>query len=226
MAEFLNSIIPNVMDKLPKLYSSIEQTLIMVGWSGLISFVIGLFFGILITVCRPGNIMENKIVYHVIDKVVNFFRSVPFIILMVGLFSLSRLIMGTAIGVKGAIIPLIFGCVPFFTRQIEAALAEVNPGLVEAAQSMGSSNLEIIFRVYLKESIAGIARATTITVINLIGLSAMAGAVGAGGLGDFAISYGHQRHQTDIIYVTIIILVIIVNIVQLIGSYIEKKNIH
>jgi D-methionine transport system permease protein len=226
MAEFLSQIMPNVMEKLPKLYSSIQQTLLMVGWSGSISFVIGLFFGILITISKPGNIMENKIIYHILDKVVNFFRSIPFIILMVGLFSLSRLIMGTAIGVKGAIIPLIFGCVPFFTRQTEAVFAEVSPGLIEAAQSMGSSNLEIIFRVYLKESIAGLARATTITIINLIGLSAMAGAVGAGGLGDFAISYGHQRHQNDIIYVTIIILVIMVNIIQLIGNYIEKKNIH
>ena len=160
------------------------------------------------------------------DKVVNLFRSVPFIILLACLVPLSRLIMGTAIGVKGAIVPLVFGCAPFFTRQIESALADVDPGLIEAAQSMGLDNKDIIFRVYLKESIAGIARGTTITIISLIGLTAMAGAIGAGGLGNFAIMYGHQRNMPDITYTTVVVLVIIVTVVQLIGNYIAKKNTH
>ena len=134
--------------------------------------------------------------------------------------------MGTAIGVKGAIVPLVFGCAPFFTRQIESALADVDPGLIEAAQSMGLDNKDIIFRVYLKESIAGIARGTTITIISLIGLTAMAGAIGAGGLGNFAIMYGHQRNMPDITYTTVVVLVIIVTVVQLIGNYIAKKNTH
>ena len=160
------------------------------------------------------------------DKVVNLFRSVPFIILLACLVPISRLIMGTAIGVKGAIVPLVFGCAPFFTRQIESALADVDPGLIEAAQSMGLDNKDIIFRVYLKESIAGIARGTTITIISLIGLTAMAGAIGAGGLGNFAIMYGHQRNMPDITYTTVVVLVIIVTVVQLIGNYIAKKNTH
>lgn len=142
----------------------------MVGWSGAISFVVGLFLGVLITVTKPGNILEHPLFYQIIDKVVNLFRSVPFIILLACLVPISRLIMGTAIGVKGAIVPLVFGCAPFFTRQIESALADVDPGLIEAAQSMGLDNKDIIFRVYLKESIAGIARGTTITIISLIGL--------------------------------------------------------
>lgn len=226
MAELLNNIMPNVINKLPKFYQSITETLIMVGWSGIISFVIGLFLGVLITVTKKGNILENRVIYTCIDRVVDFFRSIPFIVLLAGLVPLTRFIMGTAIGVTGAIVPLVFGCVPFFTRQVEAALAQVNPGLIEAAQSMGSSNIEIIVRVYLKESVAAIARATTITLISLIGLTAMAGAVGAGGLGDFAISYGHQRNQPDVTYVTIIVLVLMVSIIQIIGNYIAKKNTH
>lgn len=226
MEELLNEWIPNIMDKLPIFYESIKETFIMVGWSGGLSFIIGLFLGVVITVTKPGNIMSNKVIYHILDKLVNLFRSIPFIILLALLVPVTRVIMGTAIGVEGAIVPLTAGCVPFFTRQIETALADVNPGLVEAAQSMGLSNISIIIRVYLKESIAGIARGTTITIINLIGLTAMAGAIGAGGLGNFAIMYGHQRRQYDIIYTTVIILVIIVNIIQLIGNYVAKKNTH
>lgn len=226
MEELLNDLIPNIMNKLPVFYESIEETFIMVGWSGSISFVTGLLLGIILTVTKPGNILENPVVYHILDKIVNFFRSIPFIILLAGLVPLTRMIMGTAIGVEGAIVPLVFGCVPFFTRQIETALADVNPGLVEAAQSMGLSNIDIIVRVYLKESVAGIARATTITIISLIGLTAMAGAVGAGGLGDFAIRFGHQRNQPDVTYTTVIVLVLIVTVIQVIGNYVAKKNTH
>ena len=146
MAEQLNSIIPNVMEKLPEFLTSIKETFIMVGWSGIISFILGLLLGVTITVTKPGNIMSNPVVYHAIDKVVNFFRSIPFIILLAGLVPLTRLIMGTAIGVEGAIVPLVFGCTPFFTRQIESALADVSPGLIEAAQSMGSGKLDIIIK--------------------------------------------------------------------------------
>ncbi len=226
MEETLTKYIPNIMNKLPVFYQSIEETFIMVGWSGAISFVIGLFLGIVITVTKPGNILQNRMIYHVLDKIVNFFRSIPFIILLAGLVPLTRMIMGTAIGVEGAIVPLVFGCTPFFTRQIETTLADVNPGLIEAAQSMGLSNIDIIIRVYLKESVAGIARATTITIISLIGLTAMAGAIGAGGLGDFAIRFGHQRNQPDVTYTTVVVLVIIVTVVQIIGNYVAKKNTH
>lgn len=226
MQEFLNSIIPNVMEKLPQFYKSFEQTLIMVGWSGSISFVLGLLLGIVITVTKKGGILQNSAIYQFLDKVINFFRSIPFIILLAALVPLTRFVSGTAIGVKGAIIPLIFGTVPFFTRQIESALAEIDHGLIEAAQSMGSGPIEIIFRVYLKESIAGITRGTTITFISLVGLTAMAGAVGAGGLGDFAIRFGHQRNQIDVTYVTVIVLVLLVSIIQALGNIIVKKNTH
>ena len=226
MQEWLLKLIPNVMEK-PEIYMrSIAETFTMLGWSGGLSFILGLFLGIVITVTKRGNIMENAPAYQVLDKVINFFRSIPFIILLAGLIPLTRAVVGTAIGVKGAIIPLVFGTVPFFARQIESALAELDSGIIEAALSMGSSPFEIIFRVYLKESIAPITRATTITAISLIGLSAMAGAVGAGGLGDFAIRYGHQRNQIDVTYVTILTLVLLVSIIQLIGNFIARKNTH
>ncbi|MDR1915085.1 MAG: ABC transporter permease [Synergistaceae bacterium] len=226
LEEWLNYLIPNVMMK-PNVYlRSIWETLAMVGASGAISFVLGLLFGVAITVTRRGGVMENRFFYQALDKIVNFFRSAPFIILLAALIPLTRLIMGSAIGVKGAIVPLVFGTTPFFTRQIEAALAEVDRGVVEAALSMGSGPVEIIFRVYLRESIAAISRGTTITAINLIGLSAMAGAVGAGGLGDFAIRYGHQRNQLDVTYTTVLTLVLIVNVIQVTGGIIAKKNTH
>jgi D-methionine transport system permease protein len=226
LVNFLNALIPNVASKWPVFFRSIGETLTMVGCSGALAFVLGLCFGVVVTVTKKGGVMEHETVYQALDKVVNFFRSIPFIILLASLIPLTRWIMGSAIGVKGAIVPLVFGTTPFFTRQIEAALAEVDHGVVEAAQSMGSGPLEIVLRVYLKESVAGIARATTITAINLIGLSAMAGAVGAGGLGDFAIRYGHQRNQLDVTYVTVLTLVLLVNVIQIFGNWIARKNTH
>ena len=226
MLEFLNKIIPNVMNDLPKLYDSIIQTFIMLLYSGIISFFVGGFLGILLIVTKRYGIMQNIIIYEVLSKVINFFRAIPFIILLAMLVPLTRFIMGTAIGVKGAILPLIFGTVPFFARQMESALSEVNPGLVEAAQSMGSSPIAIMFRVYLKESIAPIARGTTITAISLIGLTAMAGAVGAGGLGTYAIQSGYYRNKLDIIYVSVILLVILVGLIQALGNFIVKKATH
>ncbi len=226
MQEILNKLIPNVMNDLPKLYDSIIQTFIMLIQSGIISFFIGGFLGILLVVTKKYGILENIIIYEILSKVINFFRAIPFIILLAMLVPLTRFIMGTAIGVKGAIIPLIFGTVPFFARQMESALSEVDSGLVEAAQSMGSSPIAIIFRVYLKESIAPIARGTTITAISLIGLTAMAGAVGAGGLGTYAIQSGYYRNKLDIIYVSVILLVILVGIIQAIGNFIVKKATH
>ena len=226
MHAFLDKLIPNVMNKLPDFYQAIIDTLIMLLYSGLISFVLGLALGIVITVTKKGNILANEAVYQVLDKVISFFRSIPFIILLTGVMPLSRLLMGTAIGVKGAIVPLVFGAVPFFARQVESSLAEVDKGLVEAALSMGSSPVGVIFRVYLKESIASIARSTTITAISLLGLTAMAGVVGAGGLGDFAIRYGHDRNQVDVTWVTVLVLVIMVSIIQIIGNVVAKKNTH
>ena len=226
MTGFFNRIIPNVMDKLPDFFEAIRDTLIMVGWSGIIAFVLGLFLGIVITVTKPGGILENKVLYQILDKLINFFRSIPFIILLTWVIPISRAIMGTAINVEGAIVPLIMGTVPFFSRQVESALAETDHGLIEAALSRGSGPLEIIFRVDLRARVSAIARGTTITAISLVGLTAMAGAVGSGGLGDFAIRYGHDRNMTDVTWVTVITVFILVSIIQLLGNLVVKKSRH
>ena len=226
MQELLTKLFPNVMEKLPTFFEAIGDTLLMVVWSGAISFVLGLFLGILITVTKPGAILENKVVYHILDKLISLFRSIPFIILLTWVLPISRSLMGTAIYVLGAIVPLVFVTVPFFSRQVESALEELDSGLIEAALSMGSSPVEIIFRVYLKESVASIARGTTITAISLLNLTAMAGVVGAGGLGDFAIRYGHDRNMGDVTNVTVFVLVIIVCIFEFIGGSVVKRNTH
>ncbi len=226
ITELLGRLMPNVVTKIPELLRSTGETLYMVGVSGIISFFIGLVFGIMLVTMKKGGILENSFVFTVLDKLIHLFRSIPFIILLAGLIPLTRLIVGTAIGTNGAIVPLVFGTVPFFSRQIESALSDVDPKLIETAQSMGCSPAGIIFRVYLRESIAGITRVTVITAVSLIGLSAMAGAVGGGGLGDFAIRYGHQRNQVDVTYVTIVVLLVIVMLIQELGNVIIKKATH
>ena len=226
MQEILTDIFPNLISKWPDFIGSIHDTFIMVIWAGGIGFVFGLTFGIILTVTKPGGILENRPLFQCLDKITNLFRSIPFIILLTAVMPLTRLIMGTAIGVPGAIVPLVLGSVPFFTRQVQSALAQTDEGLIEAAESMGSSPWEIITRVYLRESIGPLARATTITAISLLGLTAMAGAVGAGGLGDFAIRYGHDRNMQDITWATVIVLVAAVSIVQINGDRIAKKNTH
>ena len=226
MAAFLQGLIPNVLDRQDVLFKSIFETLLMVGWSGIISFFLGAILGILLVVTAAGGILQNTVCFHILDKVINFFRSIPFIILLAGLMDLTRLLMGTGIGVRGAIVPLVFGTVPFYARQIENALSELDYGQIEAAKSMGSGPVGIIFRVYLRESIAPIVRSTAITTISLIGLTAMAGVVGAGGMGDFAIRYGYNRGNRDITYISVIILVVMVAIVQMAGDVIIKKTKH
>ena len=226
MQDILLKLIPNVINDWSILVKSIVETLQMTGRAGLISFVLGMVFGTALVVTRGGGIMENHVIYQILDKLINVLRSVPFIILLFCLLPLTRLISGTALGVKGAIVPLVFGTTPFFSRQIEAALSGVDEGLIEAAQSMGNSNWEIIWRVYWRESIAAIARGTSITIINLIGLTAMAGAVGAGGLGNFAYIYGQQRNHPDDIYFTVVILILLVMLIQLIGNIVVKHNTH
>ena len=226
MKEFLHILLPNISAKPNELVEATLQTLNMMVLSGAISLLFGLIFGVMIVVTAPKGILKNAFIYNILDKLINVFRSIPFVILLAALIPFTRMVVGTAIGTKGAILPLVFGTVPFFTRQIESALHEVDNGLIEAAQSMGSSPIEIIFRVYLRESMTGIIRGVQITFISLLGLTAMAGAIGGGGLGDFAIRYGHQRNQTDVTYVTVIIILVMVSLIQSIGNRAIKKNTH
>ncbi|NLY45667.1 MAG: ABC transporter permease [Tissierella sp.] len=226
MHSLMTQYTPNLLDYWPEFIKSIGETLQMLFLSGIYSFVIGLFLGTVMVVTRKGNILENVYIYRIIDSLVNLFRSIPFVILITALIPVTKLVVGTFIGVKGAIFPLIIGCTPFFIRQVDMALSDIDPGLIEAAQSMGLSPLGIIFRVYLKESIPGLARSTTITTVSLLGLTAMGGAVGGGGLGSFVIRYGHNRYYQDITYVSVIVILIFVTIIQFIGNIIIKKTSH
>lgn len=226
MIEYLNNIAPNLVKLYPDMIKSLFETFYMVAISGIISAIIGVILGVTLVVTKEENILENKIINGVLAKIINIFRSIPFIILLAAIIPVTRLLVGTTIGTKGALVPLIFGCTPFFARQIESALLDIDKGVIEAAQAMGSSSLEIIFRVMLKEGLPGIIHAVTITIISLIGLSAMAGTVGGGGLGDFAIRYGYQYFQTDIMVATIIVLLIIVNIIQFLGDILSKLVTH
>lgn len=223
MYEFLQGIIPNVVKTFPELTKAFFQTLQMVGVSALWSAAFGVFFGVVLVVTAPGGIMENRFVHSVLDKVINVFRSIPFVILIALLLPLTRIVMGTSIGTKGAMFPLVIGTIPFFSRQIHSALCEVDKGVIEAAQAMGSGPWEIVFRVYLREGLGGMIRGATITIINLIALSAMAGVVGGGGLGDYAIRYGFQRFQTDVTIVTVIVLLILVTLIQSVGNLLTKR---
>ena len=222
----LEAWFPNVMARLPEFWKAFRDTLTMFGVAGGFVLLFGLFFGVLLVTTRKGGILENAVIFQVLDKAINVFRSIPFIILLTLLLPLTRLIMGTAIGVKGAIVPLVIGTTPFFSRQVEAALSEISSGVIEAAQAIGMGPAGIIFRVYLREGIPMLARAATITAISLIGSTAMAGAVGAGGLGDFAIRYGHNRFMVDVTWVTVAALVLLVCIVQIVGSLIAKLTTH
>ena len=226
MAELLNQIIPDVVARSDQLWRAFWETIQMVGVSGAISLVLGIPFGVLLFTTREGGILQNKPVNFVLSRICDFFRSIPFILLAMVLLSLSRLVVGTAIGVRGAIIPLVFGTIPFLGRQVESALAEVPAGLIEAAQAMGSSPWEIIRRVYLKEAVPGIARGVTITLVSLINFTAIAGTLGAGGLGNFAIMYGHSKNLPQITWTVILIIVVLVSAVQFVGGYIAKKATH
>ncbi len=226
MVEILSKYIPNVLNSTDEILVAIYQTLIMVSISGILSLIFGVLLGVTLVVTRKNGILENTVINNILDKVINVFRSIPFIILIAAIMPLTRWMVGTAIGIKGAIVPLVIGTVPFFSRQIESALLEINKGIVEAAQAMGSGPMDIIFRVYLKEGLPGIIRGVTITFISLIGSSAIAGAVGGGGIGDLAIRYGYQRFQTDITYISVILLLILVSIIQGVGNLIIKKVTH
>lgn len=224
MTEWLTNIMPNVMAYTDKFWDSCQATMQMFLIAGAITFVFGSVFGVLLTVTKKGGICESPVIYRIVDIFTNIFRSIPFVILLIFLIPLTRVIAGTAIGVRGAIVPLVFGAVPFFTRQVEAALAGVNPGKVEAAAAMGSGKLGIIFRVYLHEAVPDMIRVVTITAISLIGLTTMAGAVGAGGIGSFAINYGQNLHHQDIVNICVLVLLVFVSLLQTVGNLLARRT--
>ena len=226
MNEFLQQYLPNFLDYRTEFLLSLRETLIMMVFSGVFILFFGLIIGTALVVTREGNILENKWVNKSIDIIVNVFRAIPFVILISLLIPITKTIMGTFIGVKGAIFPLIIGATPFFVRQVDAALSDVDKGIIEAAQSMGLSPLEIIFRVYLRESVPALTRSITITAISLLGLTTMGGAVGGGGIGAFVLRYGHQRRFYDISFVSVLTILIFVTLIQSLGNIIAQKAKH
>ena len=221
MIEILSKYMPNLIELFPQFFDSIVQTLLMLVIVGSISLLFGIIFGVILVVTREGDIMENKVIYTVLGKIIDLFRAIPFVILIMVLSDITKIISGTSIGLKGSFFPLIVGTIPFFARQIEQAIAEVDQGLVEAL-----TPFEIMVRVYLKESIPSIIRATTITFISLIGLTAIVGAIGGGGVGAFCYNYGYSKQNQDIIWGGVVALVLITIIIQSIGNYFARKTTH
>ena len=200
------------------------ETLAMVGFSTVFSLILGLPLGILLCVTdAETGIMKKPILNQVLTRIVNVLRSFPFMILMILLFPLSRKIVGTSIGTTATIVPLSIAAAPFVARIIETALKEVDPGVVQAARAMGSTNMQIIWKVLLPEAMPSLVSGITLTIINLIGYSAMAGAIGGGGLGDLAIRYGYQRFRTDIMAVSVIVILVLVEVIQIIGTKISSR---
>ena len=205
------------------IWTAFLQTLTMVGLSLLFSTLIGLPLGILLVVTRKGALLEQIPFFNVLSSIVNIFRSVPFIILLVAIIPLTRLIVGSSIGTQAAIVPLVFYAAPYIARLIESSLLEVDTGVLEAAEAMGATPLQTIFRFLLPEALSSLVLNLTIATIGLIGASAMAGAIGGGGLGDLAITYGYQRFDTTVMIITVGILVFLVQGLQTTGNLLARK---
>ena len=201
------------------------QTLAMVALSTVFSLALGFPLGILLCVTDPAGIAPRPALNQALSRVVNVLRSFPFIILMILLFPLSRIVVGTSIGTVATIVPLSVAAAPFVARIIETALKEVDPGVIQAARAMGSTDRQIIFRVMIPEALPSLVSGVTLTIINLIGYSAMAGAIGGGGLGDLAIRYGYQRFRTDIMIAAVVIILVLVEAIQATGSRIAGRLI-
>lgn len=199
------------------------DTLIMTCVATILAYVIGIPLGILLVVTSPNGLRPNRIVSTIVGWIVNIGRSVPFIILLVALIPFTRFIVGTSLGVPGAVVPLVVTAAPFAARMVEQSLEETDSGLVEAAQSFGASTWQIVWKVYLKETLPSLVRGAAITFVTLFGYSAMAGTVGAGGLGDIAIRYGYQRFQTDVMIFAVLLCVVLVIVFQAIGDVTARK---
>ncbi|WP_270090296.1 methionine ABC transporter permease MetI [Sphingobacterium sp. SYP-B4668] len=202
------------------------ETLIMTFASGFFGFLIGLPTGITLFLTRKGQVMENKGIHHTISILVNIFRSIPFIILIVWMIPFTRQIVGTSIGISAALVPLSIGAAPFIARLVENSLLEIPKGLIEAARAMGATYRHIICKVLLPESLPSLVNNITITLITLVGYSAMGGAVGAGGLGQIGYQYGYIGYDSVIMNAVLILLIIIVFIMQWTGDFLSKKTNH
>lgn len=205
-----------------EIWKASGQTLTMLAFSILFTVVIGFILGFILFLTSPDQLLEQRWLYSILSFIVNIFRSVPFVILLIVVIPVTKAIVGTSLGVKGSIPPLVIAAAPFFARLVESALREVDRGIIEAAQAMGASNWTIITRVLFRESRIGLIAAITMTAVTLVSYTAMSGTVGGGGLGDLAIRYGHYRYQLEVLIVSVVLLVVLVQLLQMLGDYLIK----
>ncbi|RKR80437.1 D-methionine transport system permease protein [Mucilaginibacter gracilis] len=202
------------------------ETIIMTFVSGFFGFLLGLPTGVLLFMTRKGQVSENRLINGTVSILVNIFRSIPFIILIVWMIPFTRALVGTSIGVSAALVPLSIGAAPFIARMVENSLIEIPNGLIEAARSMGATPLQIVFKVLLPEALPAIIGSASITLITLVGYSAMGGAVGAGGLGQIGYQYGYVGYDVVVMNTVLVLLVLLVFIIQVTGEFIAKKADH
>jgi D-methionine transport system permease protein len=202
----------------PEIGRASRDTLLMLGGSMVLTVLFGIPLGVLLYLSGKGRLAANPVLNALLSLVVNILRSVPFIILLIVMLPVTVLLVGTSLGVAGAIPPLVVGAAPFYARLVETALREVDKGVVEATQAMGGSTFQIVTRALLPEAMPGILAGATVTAIALVSYTAMAGVVGAGGLGDLAIRFGYQRFQTDVMVVTVVLLLLLVQLLQMLGD--------
>lgn len=215
---------PELVKYLSVIGTATWQTFVMVIFSTIFSLILGLPLGILLCYSDPATgLHPQSLLNKILSVVINILRAIPFVILVILLFPFTRAIVHTAIGTKASIVPLTIAAAPFVARVIESSLKEVDPGVIQAARSMGSTNKQIIYKVLLPEALPSIVSGITLTIINLIGYSAMAGTVGGGGLGDVAIRYGYQRYRVEYMVGSVAIILILVEIVQVIGTNLTNK---
>lgn len=200
-----------------------KDTLIMVIVSTIFAYILGLPLGVLLNITQPHGIWPHKWVNRIVGWIINVGRSLPFIILMIAIMDFTKLIVGTKIGIRGAIVPLVVSAAPFIARMVETSLAEVDAGVVEAAQSMGASRFQIVKKVYLPEALPSLILGASISIITILAYTAIAGAVGAGGLGDLAIRYGYQRRVPAMMWVTVILIIVMVQIIQSVFSWLSTR---
>lgn len=210
----------------PEIGQALLDTLLMLGASMLLTLIAGVPLGVLLFLTGPGQAAHSKLLNRTIGAVVNILRSIPFVILLILMIPFTILVMGTSLGVVGAVPPLVVGSAPFYARLVQGALRDIPQATIEAAKAMGATRLQLIFRVLLPEALPSLVSGATVTAIALVSFTAMAGVVGAGGLGDLAIRYGYQRFQSDVMFVTVALLVILVQLIQWFGDWLSRRIDH
>lgn len=229
IAQFIQTHFPDVYkmgwDGQTGWWTATYLTLYMTFVSFLFGGVLGLIVGLLLVLTGPGGVIENKVVFWILDTISSIFRAIPFIILLAIIFPVTRAIVGTTIGPNAALVPLAFSVFPFFARQVQVVLSELDKGVIEAAQASGATFWDIVF-LYFREGMPELIRVTTFSIVSLVGYTAMAGAIGSGGLGTVAVVYGQQRYNYDVTFLATSLILIIIFTIQFIGDYLSRKISH